>query len=246
MRCASPTASRRGCTPEPTDPQQPARPRAAHAFRCGRGSPLAAGCDAGRWDAGPTGGTSDDDGAKHPVSRRLPAPDRRRARPGGRALARRPAPLSRPRSSGRGRPSPARGGGASARRLLRRPPPLVQPAPRAARHGLPARGLGGAAGHPLRPGSQLRRDRRSRRLPDGVAIGGNPLSILIPCHRVIAASGRLTGFAGGLEAKSRLLMRAGPAGRRHCRPGVLASPRRALCRPISSSRVKQGTRSSAG
>ncbi|HZZ43283.1 MAG TPA: methylated-DNA--[protein]-cysteine S-methyltransferase [Tepidisphaeraceae bacterium] len=39
----------------------------------------------------------------------------------------------------------------------------------------------------------------------GAAIGRNPLSILIPCHRVIGASGKLTGFAGGLETKSFLL-----------------------------------------
>ncbi|CAN5208853.1 methylated-DNA--[protein]-cysteine S-methyltransferase [soil metagenome] len=39
----------------------------------------------------------------------------------------------------------------------------------------------------------------------GVANGRNPLSIVAPCHRVIGASGALTGFAGGLEAKAWLL-----------------------------------------
>lgn len=39
----------------------------------------------------------------------------------------------------------------------------------------------------------------------GAANGRNPLSIVIPCHRVIGASGKLTGFAGGLEAKRVLL-----------------------------------------
>ncbi|MDI3273296.1 methylated-DNA--[protein]-cysteine S-methyltransferase [Pseudomonas sp. MDT1-16] len=39
----------------------------------------------------------------------------------------------------------------------------------------------------------------------GAANGKNPLSIVAPCHRVIGASGKLTGFAGGLEAKERLL-----------------------------------------
>lgn len=39
----------------------------------------------------------------------------------------------------------------------------------------------------------------------GAANGKNPLSIVVPCHRVIGASGELTGFAGGLEAKARLL-----------------------------------------
>ncbi|VEF11685.1 methylated-DNA-(protein)-cysteine S-methyltransferase [Pseudomonas fluorescens] len=39
----------------------------------------------------------------------------------------------------------------------------------------------------------------------GAANGRNPISIVAPCHRVIGASGKLTGFAGGLEAKERLL-----------------------------------------
>ena len=40
----------------------------------------------------------------------------------------------------------------------------------------------------------------------GAANGRNPISIIIPCHRVIGTSGALTGFAGGLEAKRWLLM----------------------------------------
>ena len=39
----------------------------------------------------------------------------------------------------------------------------------------------------------------------GAANGRNPISIVIPCHRVIGSSGKLTGFAGGLETKARLL-----------------------------------------
>jgi methylated-DNA-[protein]-cysteine S-methyltransferase len=39
----------------------------------------------------------------------------------------------------------------------------------------------------------------------GAANGRNPISIIVPCHRVIGASGSLTGFAGGLEAKASLL-----------------------------------------
>jgi methylated-DNA-[protein]-cysteine S-methyltransferase len=39
----------------------------------------------------------------------------------------------------------------------------------------------------------------------GAATGRNPISIITPCHRVIGASGSLTGFAGGLEAKRYLL-----------------------------------------
>ena len=39
----------------------------------------------------------------------------------------------------------------------------------------------------------------------GAANGKNPVSIVAPCHRVIGSTGTLTGFAGGLEAKARLL-----------------------------------------
>jgi methylated-DNA-[protein]-cysteine S-methyltransferase len=39
----------------------------------------------------------------------------------------------------------------------------------------------------------------------GAAVGRNPLSIVVPCHRVVGASGALTGFAGGLPAKRWLL-----------------------------------------
>ncbi|RON85727.1 methylated-DNA--[protein]-cysteine S-methyltransferase [Pseudomonas fluorescens] len=43
----------------------------------------------------------------------------------------------------------------------------------------------------------------------GAANGRNPISIVAPCHRVIGASGKLTGFAGGLEAKEWLLVLEG-------------------------------------
>lgn len=39
----------------------------------------------------------------------------------------------------------------------------------------------------------------------GGAVGKNPISILVPCHRVIGANGALTGYGGGLENKRRLL-----------------------------------------
>jgi methylated-DNA-[protein]-cysteine S-methyltransferase len=39
----------------------------------------------------------------------------------------------------------------------------------------------------------------------GAANGRNPLSIVAPCHRVVGANGALTGFAGGLDVKARLL-----------------------------------------
>ena len=39
----------------------------------------------------------------------------------------------------------------------------------------------------------------------GAAVGRNPISIVVPCHRVVGVNGDLTGFAGGLEAKRQLL-----------------------------------------
>jgi methylated-DNA-[protein]-cysteine S-methyltransferase len=39
----------------------------------------------------------------------------------------------------------------------------------------------------------------------GTANGKNPISIIVPCHRVIGSNGKLTGFAGGLKAKAFLL-----------------------------------------
>ena len=39
----------------------------------------------------------------------------------------------------------------------------------------------------------------------GGAVGRNPISIIIPCHRVIGANGELTGYDGGIELKQRLL-----------------------------------------
>ena len=39
----------------------------------------------------------------------------------------------------------------------------------------------------------------------GGAVGANPISIIVPCHRVIGADGSLTGYAGGLETKISLL-----------------------------------------
>ena len=39
----------------------------------------------------------------------------------------------------------------------------------------------------------------------GGAVGHNPISIIIPCHRVVGANGSLTGYAGGIEKKKKLL-----------------------------------------
>ena len=47
-------------------------------------------------------------------------------------------------------------------------------------------------------------DRRKARAV-GAANGKNPISIIVPCHRVVGADGTLTGFAGGVETKAWLL-----------------------------------------
>jgi len=49
----------------------------------------------------------------------------------------------------------------------------------------------------------IRRPAASRAV--GAANGRNPISIIVPCHRVVGASGALTGYAGGMDAKQWLL-----------------------------------------
>jgi methylated-DNA-[protein]-cysteine S-methyltransferase len=45
----------------------------------------------------------------------------------------------------------------------------------------------------------------------GQAVGANPLCIFVPCHRVVGAGGKLTGYAGGLKRKQALLELEEPA-----------------------------------
>jgi methylated-DNA-[protein]-cysteine S-methyltransferase len=45
----------------------------------------------------------------------------------------------------------------------------------------------------------------------GAAVGRNPLSIIVPCHRVVGKNGKLTGYAGGLDRKKFLLDLEEPA-----------------------------------
>ena len=45
----------------------------------------------------------------------------------------------------------------------------------------------------------------------GAAVGRNPISVIVPCHRVLGAGGKLTGYAGGTEKKSYLLKLEGAA-----------------------------------
>jgi methylated-DNA-[protein]-cysteine S-methyltransferase len=55
----------------------------------------------------------------------------------------------------------------------------------------------------LQIAKQLGNSRATRAV--GAANGRNPLSIIVPCHRVIGSDGQLTGFAGGLNTKMHLL-----------------------------------------
>lgn len=43
----------------------------------------------------------------------------------------------------------------------------------------------------------------------GGAVGHNPISIIIPCHRVVGAKGKLTGYDGGIDKKVKLLTHEG-------------------------------------
>ena len=55
-----------------------------------------------------------------------------------------------------------------------------------------------------RAAARLGRSRMSARAVGG-AVGHNPISLVIPCHRVVGGGGRLTGYAGGVEKKRWLL-----------------------------------------
>lgn len=58
--------------------------------------------------------------------------------------------------------------------------------------------------------SELKRERgKASALAVGGAVGHNPISIIIPCHRVVGSDGSLTGYAGGIERKLWLLEHEG-------------------------------------
>jgi len=66
--------------------------------------------------------------------------------------------------------------------------------------------LGISSGHTLSYGEVAHRIERPAAVRAvGTAIGRNPLSIIVPCHRVVGAGGGLTGYAGGLVRKAALL-----------------------------------------
>ena len=58
----------------------------------------------------------------------------------------------------------------------------------------------------------------------GAANGRNPLSIVVPCHRVVGSTGGLTGFAGGLDRKEFLLWLERPAAELFPRPALRPRP----------------------
>jgi methylated-DNA-[protein]-cysteine S-methyltransferase len=58
--------------------------------------------------------------------------------------------------------------------------------------------------------NQLGAEKASSARAVGGAVGHNPISILIPCHRVIGSSGKITGYAGGIDKKIALLKLEGP------------------------------------
>ncbi len=58
----------------------------------------------------------------------------------------------------------------------------------------------------------------------GGAVGHNPVSILVPCHRVVGKNGSLTGYAGGLDRKIKLLGLEGLDTGRFCAPAGKTGP----------------------
>ena len=63
---------------------------------------------------------------------------------------------------------------------------------------------------PFGEAEHLRRDRRPRGSPRGWraagnALGSNPMPIVVPCHRVLATSGAIGGYTGGVDRKRFLL-----------------------------------------
>lgn len=77
--------------------------------------------------------------------------------------------------------------------------------------------LGVAHGSTLSYGALARQlGRASAVRAVAAAVGRNPLSLVVPCHRVLGAGGQLTGYAGGLERKAHLLALENPKpGPRH-------------------------------
>ena len=52
---------------------------------------------------------------------------------------------------------------------------------------------------------EMQHDTRQALILQGFSAGSNPIGIIIPCHRVVGSGGNLTGFGGGIQAKTELL-----------------------------------------
>ena len=105
----------------------------------------------------------------------------------------------------------------AAGRVLRRRATRVRPRARPARDRVRAAGLGRAAQIPYgvteaygELAERIGHPGRARAV--GAANGANPIAVVIPCHRVIGADGKLTGYTGGLERKRLLLELESPPG----------------------------------
>lgn len=71
--------------------------------------------------------------------------------------------------------------------------------------GNPLRTDGDLPGHCPPTGPAANSDRAVAAQAVGGAVGHNPVSIIVPCHRVVGRDGSLTGYAGGLDRKAALL-----------------------------------------
>jgi methylated-DNA-[protein]-cysteine S-methyltransferase len=75
----------------------------------------------------------------------------------------------------------------------------------------------------------------------GAAVGRNPLSIIVPCHRVLGQNGSLTGYAGGLQRKQALLTLEGALAQSSLGLGVGASTAAARHASPNAARPKPNT-----
>lgn len=80
--------------------------------------------------------------------------------------------------------------------------------------------------------------------PVGAAVGRNPISLFVPCHRALGSNGSLTGYAGGLARKRWLLITKDASAACSIEPGMTA-PTRMPCRAALASRCRSRRRAAA-
>ncbi|MEO8124458.1 MAG: methylated-DNA--[protein]-cysteine S-methyltransferase [Burkholderiales bacterium] len=71
----------------------------------------------------------------------------------------------------------------------------------------------------------------------GAAVGRNPVSVIVPCHRVIGSDGSLTGYAGGLPRKMALLEIEGITALQPMPHGVTAEPKALAATRLAAARA---------